>query len=245
MFQMPVGRRETPVKPGEIVGKGAAGIVGMMPTRETPTQRATHRARTLIRRVGEELRIARLAVGASSRQVAAVAGISHTQLIRIERGLAPHVDVDVLARVAAVVGHELSLRIHPIGTTVRDAAHLALLARFAARLGTGIRWQTEVPIPIDADLRSADGMARGTAFSAIVEAETRLHDVQATERRLRAKQRDLGATRAILLVADTRHNRTVLRELPELREQFPIGARACLAALGRGTDPGGDCLLLL
>ena len=102
-----------------------------------------------------------------------------------------------------------------------------------------MRWHTEVPIPIDADLRSADGMARGPGFSAIVEAETRLHDVQATERRLRAKQRDLGATRAILLVADTRHNRAVLRDVPQLREQFPIGARACLAALGEVRTPAG------
>ena len=236
---------QTPVKCREIVCEVPPGMVDTMPTRETPTQRATHRARTLIRRLGDELRIARLAVGASSSQVAALAGISHTQLIRIERGLAPHVDVEILARIAAVLGHELSLRIHPIGAAVRDAAHLALLARFAARLGAGISWQTEVPIPIDADLRSADGMARGPAFSAIVEAETRLHDVQATERRLRAKQRDLGATRAILLVADTRHNRNVLRDVPQPREQFPIGARRCLAALGRGEDPGGDCLLLM
>ena len=79
----------------------------------------------------------------------------------------------------------------------------------------------------------------------MIEAETRLNDVQAAERRLRAKQRDLGTTRAILLVADTRHNRAVINHVPDLSTQFPIGTRACLAALGRGEDPGGDCLVIL
>ena len=146
---------------------------------------------------------------------------------------------------AAVVGSELSLRVHPSGPPVRDKAHIALLGRFAARLHPSIRWRTEVPIPIPGDLRSADAVAAAKAFDATVEAETRLNDVQATERRLRAKQRDLGTTRAILLVADTRHNRAVINLVRDLREQFPIGTRSCLAALGRGEDPGGDCLVIL
>jgi hypothetical protein len=94
-------------------------------------------------------------------------------------------------------------------------------------------------------MRNADGVAEGAAFDAIVEAETRLHDVQGVERRLRAKQRDLGATRAILLVADTRHNRTVLATFDQLAGRFPVGTRACLAALAKGRDPGGDCLVIV
>jgi transcriptional regulator with XRE-family HTH domain len=181
----------------------------------------------------------------STRQLGHLVGISHTQVRRIEAGLATHVDLELLSRMASALGAELSLGVHPIGAPIRDKAHVALLRRFAARLGAGIRWRTEVPIPVPGDPRSADGVATGQTFDAVVEAETRLHDVQATERRLRVKQRDLGATRVILLVADTRHNRNVLRDVPELREQFPVGARACLTALGRGADPGGDCLLLL
>jgi hypothetical protein len=30
-----------------------------------------------------------------------------------------------------------------------------------------------------------------------------------------------------------------------LHDEFPIATRACLAALGRGDDPGGDCLVIL
>jgi len=199
----------------------------------------------LLRGAGEELRRLRVNAGTSTRQLAATVGISHTQVGRIEGGLAPHVDLDLLSRMASALGAELSLGVHPVGPPVRDRAHLALLQRFSTRLGPSVTWHTEVPIPISGDLRSADGVAGATDFDAIVEAETRLHDIQATERRLRAKQRDLGATRAILLVADTRHNRAVIAAVPDLKRQFPVGTRACLAALGKGRDPGGDCLVIL
>lgn len=167
----------------------------------------------------------RIGSGISTRQLAATLGISHTQVRRIEAGVAPHVDLDLIRRMASVLGAELSVGVHPIGPPVRDKAHVELLERFAARLSPDMSWATEVPIPF--------------------EAETRLHDVQATERRLRAKSRDLAATRAILLVADTRHNRAVIAAVPDLQREFPVGTRACLAALGKGRDPGADCLVIL
>jgi len=181
-----------------------------MPTWESAANRGAHRAQTLLRRVGEELRITRIAAGLSTRQVGRMVGISHTQVRRIESGAAPHVDLDSLARIASTLGHELSLGVHPIGAPVRDKSHVALLGRFAARLHRSIRWRTEVPVPLRGDLRSADGVATARAFDATIEAETRLDDVQAVERRLRSKQRHLGTKRAILLVSDTRHNRAVI-----------------------------------
>jgi hypothetical protein len=80
---------------------------------------------------------------------------------------------------------------------------------------------------------------------AIVEAETRLNDIQALERRLRAKQRDIGLPRAILLIADTGHNREVLEHHPELREGFPVSTRSALRALGEGTIPEDDAIVIL
>jgi hypothetical protein len=85
----------------------------------------------------------------------------------------------------------------------------------------------------------------GSSVDAMVEAETRLDDLQALERRVRIKQRDMGVRRVILLVADTRHNRAVLAAHPSLVEDFPISTRACLAALRDGRDPGGDAIVLL
>jgi transcriptional regulator with XRE-family HTH domain len=216
-----------------------------MPTWQSAAHRGRQRAGYLLRRAGEEFRRLRIGSGISTRQLAATLGISHTQVRRIEAGVAPHVDLDLISRMASVLGAELSLGVHPIGPPVRDKAHVELLERFAARLGSGMTWETEVPIPIPGDLRSADGVTGNGEFDAVVEAETRLHDVQATERRLRAKQRDLETTRAILLVADTRHNRAVIAAVPDLQRQFPVGTRACLAALGKGRDPGADCLVIL
>ena len=61
-------------------------------------------------------------------------GISHTQVIRIERGLAPLVDIDVVCRMASVLGYWLTLGLYPIASPVRDAGHLALLARLRQRV---------------------------------------------------------------------------------------------------------------
>lgn len=219
--------------------------MGDMPTGETRVQRGARRGRQLLVRVGEELRLARAAAGLSSRRLGRAVGISHTQVLRLERGSAPHVDVGVLARMAAALGHDLSLAIFPVGSPVRDAGHLALLARLRARIAPVLAWRSEVPIPIPGDLRTADATITGRDVDAMVEAESRLVDVQATERRIAAKQRDLGARRVVLLLGDSRHHRELVRNTPWLRERFPIGTRRCLRALSRGEDPGGDCLVIL
>jgi hypothetical protein len=116
---------------------------------------------------------------------------------------------------------------------------------FQGRLPSALRWRTEVPIPIDGDRRRADAVVDGSGVEAMVEAETRIDDIQALERRLSAKQRDLGIPRVTLLVADTRHNRSVVANNPQLRARFPVTTRVCLGALARGQDPGGDALVFL
>jgi hypothetical protein len=108
-----------------------------------------------------------------------------------------------------------------------------------------IDWSTEVPIPLDGDWRSADAVMAGSFGRVLVEAETRLTDIQLIERRISGKQRDLAIPRCVLLVLDGRHNRAVVGESPRLRQRFPIGTRVALGALARGVDPGGDCLVLL
>ena len=216
-----------------------------MPIRGTVRRTGAQRGRALLVRLGTELRIARVNAGLSLRVVAVAAGISHTFLWRIERSEAPRVDIDVLARVAASVGYELSLAIHPVGPPVRDRAHLALLARLRSRLGPSVRWMTEVPIPMAGDRRAADAVIEAQWGRALVEAETRIGDVQAMERRINAKASDMVLDRVILLVLDSRHNRDVIRATPELRHRFPVGTRAALAAISRGRDPGGDCLIAM
>ena len=153
--------------------------------------------------------------------------------------------IDTVAGIGEVLGIELAASLYPNGDPVRDRAHLALLRRFRVRIAAAVRIRTEVPIPLAGDPRSGDAVLRLRDGEVLVEAETRVADVQAVERRARAKARDLGASRLVLLLSDTRHNRAMLRLHPELRTSFPVETRAALAALSRGEDPGGDCLVIL
>ena len=216
-----------------------------MATYESAVSRGRRMGRAERRRAGDQLRIARVAAGLSQRKLGAMVGLSHSAIGRMERGVVQRITVDRLALVAAVLGMDLRIGLFPAGTPLRDAAHLALIARLRARVPTTLGWRTEVPIPIAGDLRSADVVIDGPSVDAMVEAETRLGDLQAMERRTYLKQRDLGIRRVILLVADTRHNRAVLAAHPDLRERFPISTRACLLALSQGRDPGGNAIVLL
>ena len=185
------------------------------------------------------------------RELARRLGVSPDTVRRAFRAETGSLTIDVAARLAAVLGLQLGVGLYPDGNPVRDSAHLALLGRLHDRLSPGLRlapglsWRTEVPIPIAGDHRSADGLIGGPGFDVLVEAETHLHDIQALERAIAAKQRDLGVARVLLLVADTRHNRRVMDQTEELRRRFPIQTRACLVALARGRDPGGDALVIL
>jgi len=216
-----------------------------MPVHDTAVDQGARRGRFLRTRLAAELETARLAAGLSYREVARQLGVGHELVAKALRADPSVLTVDFAAKLAAVLGLELGASLHPVGDPVRDKAHLALIRRLRARLGSGLTWRSEVPIPISGDRRSADGIIVGTSFEILVEAETRLDDTQAVERKVAAKRRDFGIQRVIVLVADTRHNREVLLRVQELREGFPIGTRACLAALSRGRDPGGDALVII
>lgn len=195
--------------------------------------------------VGHEVRVARIAAGLSQRELARMSGVSHAAIGRLERLDVRRITIDRLAVIASVLGLELRVKLYLIGTPVRDAAHLALIDRLRKRVSPHLRLRTEVPVPLSRDMRSADVVIDGPNVEAMIEAETRLNDLQATERRARVKQRDFGIKRLILLVADTRHNRAVLEAHPEFVRRFPISTRGCLLALRDGRDPGGDALVLL
>jgi hypothetical protein len=101
-------------------------------------------------------------------------------------------------------------------------------------------------LPIERDLRAWDAEIRSRGWVMRVEAETRLTDGQALERRLALKIRDGGPGHVLLLVADTRLNRRVVATLRGvLRAQFPLDGRHVLRALRGGLDPGGSGIVML
>ncbi len=165
-----------------------------------------------VRTLAEEIRRARLEHGLSQEAVARAVRISRPQLGRIERGENKAVSVLALARVVAVLGLELSVRAYPAGQPIRDAAHRALLDRARAAIGSRAVWTNERPIGGSDDLRAWDAMARYKLVGVGVEAETRVSDLQALQRRVMLKLRDDPPTAFVLLVlANSRHNRDVVR----------------------------------
>jgi hypothetical protein len=174
-----------------------------------------------------------------------VAGVSRTKVRRIEAGF-PRSTVQDLWALAIPLGLEFSGRFYPAGDPIRDKGHIALLERLHARLPSGLTWRTEVPFPNEGDLRAWDAVIPGIAWSCVVEAETRLVDVQALDRKLGLKQRDGRHDLLLLLVADTRHNRLVLREgRAALRGRFPVDSQAILTALAKGRAPPGSGIVVL
>jgi transcriptional regulator with XRE-family HTH domain len=195
--------------------------------------------------MGDDLGELRRARGVSLRAISRELGVSVDRLARAERGDASAMTIDLVARYAAQLGLQLAASLHPDGEAIRDRGHLALLERFRRRLPASVRWRTEVPIPLTGDPRSADGWIESPTASYLVEAETHLGDFQAVERRMSAKARDLSADRIVLLLADTRHHRTLLASVPGIRQRFPVDMRTWFEAIARGHDPGADGLVIL
>jgi transcriptional regulator with XRE-family HTH domain len=215
-----------------------------------PHERRADRARRLAQRgltaLGVDLREVRLRASLSLRQLSVIVGVSPAELSRIERGMSPHVAYETLVSIGAGLGLDVPIRGFPNGQTVRDAAQLELMRRLRALLPAGLRLRSEVPLGIQGDLRAWDGVIEGAGWWRPVELESRIRDVQALQGRVRLKCRDGNAPTVLLVVADTRHNRHVLRAAAdELAEMFPVTSRDAIAALRSGRAPAGSAVVLL
>jgi transcriptional regulator with XRE-family HTH domain len=218
-----------------VSGPRDAASVSVREGHELRGRRAAQRIRT---ELGRELLIQRRQAGVSQETVGRAAGMSRAQFGRIERGEIRGLTVDQASRAAAAVGLSLVVKTYPDGDPARDAAHLALGERFRGRLPPAASWRTEVPIPIPGDRRAWDGVAALHGRQAGSELETRLHDVQALERRLTLKQRDGDVDIVLLVVADTTANRRLLEQHREqLRRLLPLDSRQVLDAFRRGALP--------
>jgi transcriptional regulator with XRE-family HTH domain len=216
-----------------------------MATRERPADRGSQTSARLLFAIGTEIGDARRAAGLSQRTVAASARLSQSALSRIEHGRARRVSVDTLSRVLAVLGLRLSLKAYPDGDPIRDAPQRRLLGRLQPLVDPLAGWRQEVPVTQDpSDRRAWDAVLATRPLPTHDEAETQLNDTQALQRRLELKKRDGERGRLILLVADTRANRAVLRSKP-FGDAFPVSGSTALAALARGDDPGGDAIVVL
>jgi hypothetical protein len=215
-----------------------------MPTRDGPVARATRIAADDQRRVLTELARAQHTAGLSDEDVGRACRMSRWTVARIVDGRR-RASVVELAAIGATVGRDIRMHAYSAGDPIHDAGQQRLLDRLRLRLHPALVMPTEVPLPIEGDLRAWDGMIKGLDWRRPAEAETVLDDIQALERRLALKVRDGGVDGVILVIADTPRNRRALASAPGSFSAFDRNARRVLAALAAGRDPGGSSLILL
>jgi hypothetical protein len=217
-----------------------------MSTKDRARDRGQRRGDRLLDELLRDIRDARIGRNLSQGTVGRAVGLSDSQVSLIERCGHRDVPFVLVARLLGVVGLELSARAYPAGGGLRDTAQLALLERLRARVSRSLAWRSEVPIPIEGDLRAWDAALVGSRLTIGIDAETRIRDIQAVDRRVMLKLRDSGFDRAVLLVASTRSNRAALHDAGlGFGTNYPIETRAALQALAAGEDPGGNCLIVL
>ena len=206
---------------------------------------ARERAAYLAHRVGIALRETRVAAGLTQAEVANRAGVSQTEISRLERGRGARSDLEMLAACGAAVGLRLATFFEqaPGASQPRDIEHLrrqSLLVGIAARGG----WHAapESSIPNDGPRpRSIDVLLTRatTREAAVVEIWDLLLDGGEAMRSLDAK---VLATRArlgsewriegLFLFRRTSRNRALVKTLaPLIEARFPASSITWLRAL--------------
>jgi transcriptional regulator with XRE-family HTH domain len=217
-----------------------------MASRPRSIDAAAERGRTLTATVLRELRAGRIDRNISGALVAEAMGCSTARYSRFERGQTGGVRIDEACVALAAVGLELSVRVYPGGSPLRDSAHSGVITRFCAICHRSIKVLSEVPMPDTSDLRAWDLVLLGRDWRHAYEVETRPRDLQALERRIALKSRDSGFDAVSLVLLDSRHNREFVRLQEEsVRRRFPVPASVALAALRAGSDPGRGSVILI
>lgn len=193
----------------------------------------------------DEIHERRLMSGGTQAQLAEAVGISRSLVGALERNELEDPGVVELARLAAAVGLDLSLRAFAGDTVLRDAAQVRLLNRLRAECHPSLGWTLEATVA-PGDPRAFDALVGHRPHAAAVEAISRLCDVQRQTRPIQAKLEASEVPAVLLLVAATRGNRVALREAGrQLRDAYPLGSRAVLAMLRNGEVPRQSGIVLL
>jgi transcriptional regulator with XRE-family HTH domain len=224
-------------------------MIAVMTSRERRVARAEWLIDRDMREVGAELRDARLKAGLTLESVARAVGTSASSVLRVERGARPGPRPATLAAQAAAVGLRARIRVYPEGPPIRDAAQIALIRDFRARLHPGIGFTLESPVIQGGgvgDLRAFDAVLTVGTCRCGVEFYTRFHDCQAQLRAALLKQRDAGADRLLVVVKATHANRRAVAAAGDLIiTTLPLTTRQMMTALAAARDPGGNGLVLL
>jgi transcriptional regulator with XRE-family HTH domain len=218
-----------------------------MATVERPYDRGKRRGVRLMSSFGNDLRDARVSLGLSQAAVASAVRMPASKISRIERSELPSLSIIDAALIASAVGLDLSLKTYPGGGPIRDAAQARRINGLLAHVAEPLLNRTEAPLPQRdgvPDQRSWDALISDADEDIGVELEVKLYDAQAQTRRIKLKWRDSGVARCLLVVADTKHNRRVLREFSEYFAEWPrLATKDVLDALEAGRLPPTGLIL--
>ena len=179
--------------------------------------------------------------------VADALGRSQPEMSRFESGKdVARISMVEITEVAAVLGLELGVGLHPAGAAIRDKGHQALIGRLRRELAPGVRVAAEVGFPNPGDPRTWDLVLKIRDQRVGVEAETRIRDIQALSRRMHQRERDGGVEAVLLVLSDSLVNRRLVADLRlSLGPAFGHGPRAILRSLRAGDAVPGSGVLLL
>jgi transcriptional regulator with XRE-family HTH domain len=211
--------------------------------------RGTRRGNDILVRFGNELREARISAGISQEELGRRLGMSGDKVWKIEHAKLNTLSILDAAEMAAVLGLDLSAKLFPSGVKVRDEGQARRIVRLLESVSSPLRYRTDVGLPQAAggptDLRGWDVVLYGHGVRTCIEYEVRLHDVQATIRRHNLKRRDDPSDQFLMVVADSRHNREVVRTYADLFADLPrLRTANVLKTLRAGQHPPTGLILL-
>jgi transcriptional regulator with XRE-family HTH domain len=211
-------------------------------------EEAARRTRRQLADAAEEFLERRLMLDLSQDHVALASGMSRKHYGRIERGQARGLALAEVNAIASVLGMTSSLRLFPGGTPIRDRAHTTKLIEVLGWVVSPLRYRIEVPLPLLGgrwEQRAWDAVVFSGGARTAIELEMRLRDVHAAARRINLKRRDDPTDRFLLLIADTRTNRTVLDEVADTFGDLPrLRRHVVRSALEAGSHPPSGILLI-
>jgi transcriptional regulator with XRE-family HTH domain len=222
----------------------------MGPFRAQPANIGRARSRYLAAAFGRELRIARMNTGLSQVRLAALAGVSQTEVSKAERGRSD-ISLEARCRLAAACGHELGWRLHPVATVrLRDSGQMSLAQAIVAAAHPS--WQARLEVPIGpGNPRAADLLLVGPKEIIHIEIERALVDFQAQLRSAHLKREALAANEArpirlVIAVPDTRSSRVRLEPFARLITQaLPAPSRDIGRAIRTGEPLLADGILFV
>lgn len=161
------------------------------------------------------------------------------------------VSLDVRCRMAAAVGHEMSVRLFPVATIpLRDSGQLAVASRIAGAAHGSWICRLEAPVA-PGDARAADLILELATEVVHVEIERGFVDLQAQLRAAEIKRRIIAATekrpvRLVMAVPDTVRSRAAVASLqPLLDRTLRRPSRAIWYSIRNGVPVEGDGMLFV